>query len=45
MIPAFALLIVPVAVMVGWAAYGVYAAVQVWHGKDFTYPVIGSWIK
>lgn len=31
--------------MVGWAAYGVYAAVQVWHGKDFTYPVIGSWIK
>ncbi len=45
MIPAFALMVVPLAIMVGWAVYGVYAAVQVWHGKDFSYPVIGSWIK
>jgi uncharacterized Tic20 family protein len=45
MIPAFALIIFPIAVMVGWAVYGIYAALQVWHGNDFSYPVIGSWIK
>ncbi len=45
MIPAFALILVPIAVMVGWAAYGIYAAVQVWHGRDFSYPLIGDWIK
>jgi uncharacterized Tic20 family protein len=45
MIPAFALILVPIAIMLGWAAYGIYAAVQVWHGKDFSYPVIGGWIK
>ncbi len=45
MVPAFALMLVPIAIMVGWAVFGVYAAVQVWQGKDFSYPVIGSWIK
>jgi uncharacterized Tic20 family protein len=45
MIPAFALIVFPIAVMVGWAVYGIYAAVQAWHGKDFSYPVIGDWIK
>ncbi len=45
MIPAFALMVFPLAIMVGWIAYGIYAAVQVWHGKDFSYPVIGTMIK
>ena len=43
MIPAFGLMIVPFAVMIAWTIYGLYAAWQVWHGKDFAYPVIGKW--
>ncbi len=45
MIPALALIIVPFAVMVGWLVYGLYAAWQVWHGKDFSYWLIGAWFK
>jgi uncharacterized Tic20 family protein len=45
MIPGFLLIIVPIAVMIGWMIYGIYAAVQVWHGKDFSYPVICRWIR
>lgn len=45
MIPAILLIVVPFAVMIGWIIYGVYAAVQVWHGKDFSYPVIGKWFR
>lgn len=45
MIPAILLIAVPFAVMIGWAIYGVYAAVQVWHGKDFSYPIIGTWFR
>ncbi len=45
MIPAFALMLVPLAAMLGWFIYGVYAAWQVWHGKDFSYAVIGRWFK
>jgi len=44
MIPAMVLILVPFAVMMAWVVYGVYAAVQVWHGKDFRYPVIGGWV-
>lgn len=40
-IPAFALMIVPIAVMIAWMVYGIYAAVQAWNGKDFSYPLIG----
>ncbi|CAG0947538.1 hypothetical protein ANRL1_04243 [Anaerolineae bacterium] len=45
MIPALALIIVPFAVMVGWLVYGLYAAWQVWHGKNFSYWLIGDWFK
>ncbi len=45
MIPAAFLVIVPFAVMIGWMIYGLYAAWQVWHGKDFNYPLIGKAIK
>ena len=45
MIPAILLMIVPFAVMIGWGIYGLYAAVQVWHGKDFSYPIIGQWFR
>jgi uncharacterized Tic20 family protein len=45
MIPAFLLMVVPFAVMLAWMAYGVYAAWVVWHGRDFSYPLIGQWIK
>jgi uncharacterized Tic20 family protein len=45
MIPAFGLIVVPFGVMIGWLVYGLYAAWQVWHGKDFSYPVIGGWFK
>lgn len=45
MIPALALIVFPLAVSFGWVVYGIYAAVQVWHGKDFSYPVMGNWVK
>lgn len=45
MVPAILLIVVPFAVMMAWVVYGVYAAVQAWHGKDFSYPLIGGWIK
>ncbi len=45
MVPAILLIVVPFAVMIAWVVYGVYAAVQVWHGKDFSYPIVGGWIK
>ena len=45
MIPAFALILVPIALTLVWVAYGVYAAWQVWHGRDFSYPIIGRWIN
>jgi uncharacterized Tic20 family protein len=45
MIPAVALIIVPIALTLAWVAYGVYAAWQVAHGKDFSYPVIGRLIQ
>src|SRR5512142_3333931 len=41
MIPAILLMVVPFAIMIGWTVYGLYAAVQVWHGKDFSYPILG----
>jgi hypothetical protein len=45
MIPAIALIVVPFALTFGWIGYGVYAAWQVAHGKDFSYPLIGRWIR
>ncbi len=45
MIPAFVLILVPFAIMIGWTVYGIYAAVQVWHGRDFSYPWIGKLIN
>ncbi len=45
MIPALALMAVPFAVMILWVVYGLYAAWQVWHGKDFSYRVIGQWVR
>jgi uncharacterized Tic20 family protein len=45
MIPALGLMAVPFIVMIGWTIYGIYAAWQVWHGHDFSYPVIGKWFK
>ncbi len=45
MIPAILLIVVPFAVMIASVVYGIYAAVQVSHGKDFAYPIIGGWIR
>ncbi|MBI5030066.1 MAG: DUF4870 domain-containing protein [Chloroflexi bacterium] len=45
MIPAAFLVVVPFVVMIGWTIYGLFAAWQVWHGKDFNYPLIGKAIK
>jgi uncharacterized Tic20 family protein len=45
MIPALLLVVVPLAVMFGWIAYGLYAAWAVWDGRDFSYPLIGRWIR
>ncbi|MBI5300951.1 MAG: DUF4870 domain-containing protein [Chloroflexi bacterium] len=45
MIPAFGLILAPFAVMFAWFLYGLYAAWQVWHGKDFSYWLIGEHIK
>ena len=45
MIPAGVLIVIPFAVMIGWMLYGLYAAWQVWHGKDFNYPLIGKACK
>lgn len=45
MIPAFASMIIPFGVMIAWPLYGLYAAWQVWHGKDFSYPLIGRAVK
>ncbi|MBI5651391.1 MAG: DUF4870 domain-containing protein [Chloroflexi bacterium] len=45
MIPALVMMIVPFSVMLAWFGYGLYAAWQVWHGKDFAYPILGRWIK
>lgn len=45
MIPAFALMAVPFGVMIVWTIYGLYAAWQTWHDKDFSYPLIGRAIK
>jgi uncharacterized Tic20 family protein len=45
MIPAVALIVVPFGLMFAWVAYGVYAAWRVWHGANFSYQVIGQWIK
>jgi uncharacterized Tic20 family protein len=45
MIPAFGLMLVPITVMFLWFVYGLYAANEVWHGNDFSYPLIGKWVK
>ncbi len=45
MIPAGLFIIVPFAMMFFLIGYGLYAAWQVWHGKDFSYPIIGRWFK
>jgi len=45
MIPALALILVPIALTFAWIGYGVYAAWRVWHGRDFSYPIIGHWIR
>lgn len=45
MIPALLAIVIPFAVMIAWTIYGLYAAWQVWHGKDFSYPLIGQAIK
>jgi hypothetical protein len=45
MIPAMVSIIIPFGVMIAWTLYGVYAAWQVWHGKDFSYPLIGRAVK
>lgn len=45
MIPAMISIIIPFAVMMLWTIYGLYAAWQVWHGKDFSYLLIGKAIK
>ena len=45
MIPAGALIVIPFIVMIGWTIYGLYAAWQVWHGKDFNYWLIGKAIR
>lgn len=45
MIPAFIAMVIPFAVMIAWNVYGLYAAWQLWHGKDFSYPLIGRAIK
>lgn len=44
-IPAILLISVPLTIMLAWSAYGLYAAWAVWHGRDFSYPIIGEWIK
>ena len=45
MIPALLLMVVPITVMLVWTGYGVYAAWRVWKGHDFSYPVLGRWIR
>lgn len=45
MIPAGVMIVIPFTVMIGWTIYGLYAAYQVWHGKDFDYWLIGKAIK
>jgi uncharacterized Tic20 family protein len=45
MVPAFVLMLVPFAVMIAWTVYGLYAALQVWNGRDFDYPLIGRLIN
>ena len=45
MIPALAMLAIPVAIVLTWTAIGVYGAWQVWHGKDFAYPAFGRLIR
>lgn len=45
MIPAFVAMVIPFGVMIAWTIYGLYAAWQVWHGKDFSYPLIGRAVK
>jgi uncharacterized Tic20 family protein len=45
MIPALLAIVIPFGVMIAWTIYGLYAAWQVWHGKDFSYPLIGQAIK
>ena len=44
MIPAFVLILVPILLTLAWIGYGVYAGWQVWHKKDFSYPLIGQWV-
>ncbi len=45
MIPALLAIVIPFGVMIVWTIYGLFAAWQVWHGKDFSYPLIGQAIK
>jgi uncharacterized Tic20 family protein len=45
MIPAFVLILVPIVLTLAWVGYGIYAAWQVWHHKDFSYPIIGRWVR
>jgi len=45
MIPAFALILVPIVLTFAWIGYGCYAAWQVWHSRDFSYPIIGRWVR
>ena len=45
MIPAFALILVPIVLTFAWIGVGCYAAWQVWHERDFSYPIIGRWVR
>lgn len=45
MIPALVSMLIPFTVMIAWGIYGLYAAWQTWHGRDFSYPLIGRAIK
>lgn len=45
MIPAFLLMGVPLTLMLLWTVGGLYAAYQTGHGRDFSYPLLGRWIK
>ncbi len=45
MVPAILLVIVPFALIFAWTAIGLIATWQVWHGRDYSYPVVGRWVK
>jgi uncharacterized Tic20 family protein len=38
-------MVIPFLAMIVIGAYGLWAAIRTWQGRDFRYPILGSWLE